>query len=186
MNQYLFKTCDPQQDREAIIDLYDAVRDELHLPDRQTVADMVDLLFTHGGVTGGYFQHRLVGAVGYFFGDPARQFDDKRILFLYVGAILPHFRGTRLFRSGLMFTLHGMRHRADEIRLQAEASNRFTNTLYGRFAQPLGRDKSLRGKDVITYGTRIEDALAKLTRKPSAPKACFNPAPHHQVPVVLR
>ena len=39
MNQYIYKTCDPQQDRDAIIELYDAVRDELQLPDRRAVTE---------------------------------------------------------------------------------------------------------------------------------------------------
>lgn len=39
-------------------------------------------------------------ALGYFFGDPAHDFANKEVLFMSVGAILPAYRGTRLFNKG--------------------------------------------------------------------------------------
>lgn len=184
MNQYFYKTCDPIADRLAVIDVYHEIRDELCLPDQTAVTKMVDLIFERGGVTGGYAgtEQKLVGALGYFLGDPGEQFADPTVLFLYVGAILPDYRGSRLFRGGLCYTLRRMSQvSVTRIRLQAETTNPFTNKLYSRFATPIGQGKSLRGRDVITYEATVGDALNSLSRS----RRAYAPTPHHVSPVAI-
>ena len=180
MSAYEMKNCQPNADRQAVIDLFYAVKEELYLPDRSAVEKMVDLIFAHGGVVGGYYAGQLVGAMGYFFGDPSEQFADKSILFMYVGAILPEHRGSRLFLQGLRFSLRQMQATpVAQIRLQAEAANSFTNRLYSRFAKPVGRSRSLRGVEVITYGNELGAALRTLGIRPARVAA---PTPHASIP----
>ena len=177
MNNFIYRTCQPNE-HEAVTDLYFANRKELCLPDRTAAGKVTELLFAKGQVTGGFFTNKLVGALGYFIGEPQHGFANKDVLYLYVGAILPGYRLTRLFHNGLLFTLEGYKGTAvTQIRLQAEKANPYTNKLYGRFAQPIAEEKSPRGVPVITYGGSIEEAIAYLSRwkrprpasKPAAP-----------------
>lgn len=180
MTQYRYKFCDATLDRAAVIDLFIAVKDELHLPDRSAVEQMVDLIFTRGGIIAAYHRDQMVGAGGYFFGDPTDDFADKSLLFIYVAAILPDFRGTRLFHGCLVHLLSQMQKEGmTAIRMQAETTNPFTNKLYGRFARKLGPGKSLRGIDVNVYGAPITEALAALSGRKRPSAAAYAPTPHH-------
>lgn len=164
MNNFVYKACVPK-DQDAVTDLYFATKKELCLPDRDAAQKVTDLLFAEGHVVGGFHNNILAGALGYFLGEPQQAYVNKEVLFLYVGAILPQYRLTRMFHQGLLFTLHLHKGgRVQEIRLQADAKNRYTNKLYGRFAQPIAKGKSPRGVPVITYGGSIEDAIAYLSR----------------------
>jgi len=173
---YSYKLLD-REDATAITDLLMAIKDELLLPDRSAAQKVTGLLFEKGGVAGGFHDGKLCGILGYFWGDPNEDFSDKRVLFLYVGAILEPYRLSRMFLQGLSFTLQMMQAEgAQEIRLQAETANPYTNKLYGRFARPVAKGKSLRGVPVITYGASIPSALNYLQtgRRPSRP---VNPHP---------
>lgn len=201
MTQYQYQTHVPKADRDTVIDLFFAVKDELRLPDRAAVVAMVDLIYAKGFVVGAYYEGKLVGAGGCFFGDPAEDFADKSVLFFYVAAILPDFRGTRLFHGCLVYLLrHIQGTGVTEIRMQAETTNPFTNKLYGRFATQCGTGKTLRGIAVNNYAAPITDALVALTRRkrPSAAQAraaqapaalapaAQAPTPHHAPPVTVR
>jgi hypothetical protein len=165
MNNFTYKSCGQAEDGQAIIDLLFAVKDELYLPDRGVIQAITAKCFANGGVFGAYHGEQLCGMMGYFYGEPDQGFANKEVAFLYVAGILEPYRLTRMFWHGLLFALrHFQQAGVQEIRLQAEAANPYTNRLYGRFAQPLARGKSLRGKDVITYSGRIENALAYLSR----------------------
>jgi len=164
MTNFIYKACIPQ-DQDAVTDLYFTTKEELCLPDRDAAQKVTDLLFAKGHVIGGFHGNVLGGALGYFLGEPQQAFTNKEVLFLYVGAILPQYRLTRMFHQGLLFTLQMHKGgRVQEIRLQADAENRYTNKLYGRFAQPIAKGKSPRGVSVITYGGSLDDAIAYLSR----------------------
>lgn len=179
MPQFTFKVCKPQEDRPAIVDLLVSLKSELYLPDRQVAAEITNRCFTHGGVIGGYDVTRLGGMMGYFYGEPDQDFANKKIAFLYVAGICEAYRRTGMFRQGLVFGLNEMQKQgAQSIRLQAETSNLYTNSLYGRFATALREDKNLRGIPVITYGGSIEDALHYLERRKRPLPQVFNPTPH--------
>lgn len=165
MTNFTYRICQPDE-RNAVTDVYFANKEELCLPDRSAAEQVTELLFCKGHVVGGYHNDKLVGALGYFLGEPQHDFSNNEVLYLYVGAILPAYRLTRLFHHGLLFTLQMYQGTAvTQIRLQAEAANPYTNKLYGRFAQPVARGKSPRGVPVTTYGSSIEDAIAYLTRR---------------------
>ena len=166
MNHYTFEFCTKDKDERSITDFLYSLKDELYLPDRQTAQAITNLVFEKGGVIAGYHESHLCAMLGYFRGEPDHGYVNKDIAFLYVAGIAKPYRLTRLFRHGLVFTVHGLQEaRVREIRLQAEAVNAYTNRLYARFARPLSEDKNLRGIPVITYGSSIEEALAYLERR---------------------
>jgi hypothetical protein len=166
MNTFTFKKMVQTADQEAIVDLVFSIKDELRLPDRETAEKVVNTCFTHGGIIGGYYDSQLVGMMGYFRGEPGKDYQNKETAFMYVACITDEFRLSRLFRKGLLYTFREFRKMGlKEIRLQAEATNPYTNRLYGRFAKPLGESKSLRGLPVVTYGGTLDEALRYLEPK---------------------
>ena len=165
MKYFTYRTCQPHE-KESITNLFMANQKELCLPDRTAADKVTAYLFAKGQITGGFFDEKLMGALGYFLGEPKQDFTNNDVLYLYVGSILPGYRLTRLFLHGLLYTLERYRGTAvTKIRLQAEASNPYTNKLYGRFAQPIAGELSPRGVPVITYGGSIETAVAYLSRR---------------------
>jgi hypothetical protein len=179
MPNFTFKKCVQAQDQEAIVDLVFSIKDELRLPDRETAEKVVNLCFENGGIIGGYYGSQLVGMMGYFLGEPAKDYQNKKTAFMYVACIADEFRLSRLFRKGLLFTFREFRKMGlREIRLQAEATNPYTNRLYGRFARPLGESKSLRGLPVITYGGTLDEALRYLEPKKRSAAQTTTTVPH--------
>jgi len=163
MSPYTFKVCNQVEDQEEIVDFLFDIREELYLPDRQVCQEIVDLCFAHGGVIAGYDGSHLVAMLGYFYGESQCDYVNRETVFMYVAGIQEPYRLTRVFYKGLVFSLQQFQKAgAKAIKLQAEAANPYTNKLYDRFAQSIGRGKTLRGKDVITYSGSIEDALCYL------------------------
>ncbi len=175
MNNFTYRICQPDE-KEAVTDVFYANREALCLPDRTAAEKVTTLLFTKGQVLGGYHGDRLVGALGYFLGEPQHDFANNEVLFLYVGAILPAYQLTRLFYHGLLYILQLYQGTAvTQLKLQADAANPYTNKLYGRFAQPIAKEKSPRGVPVITYGGSIENAITYLSRGKRARPAPATP-----------
>ena len=161
-----FRFCYKQIDQESLIHFLDKHRKELYLPDRAAVCAVIDRVFAEGGCFAGYDpQGNIEAMMGFFFGAPDQGFAERHILFMYVAAISPRYRLTRAFHTGLRQSLTAFKAMGiHSIQLQAQASDRYTNKLYGRFARPISTGHSLRGQPVVTYGGPIEDALAYLTR----------------------
>lgn len=182
MSNFTYRLC-RQDEKEAVTDLFFATQEALCLPDRAAAAKITESLFARGHILGGYHNNKLVGALGYFLGEPKHDFANNNVLYLYVGAILPEYQLTRLFYHGLLFILNFYQGTAvTQIRLQAEKANLYTNKLYGRFAHPIAEEKSPRGVPVITYGGSIEGAIAYLSRGkrrrqrqiPATPRQFYN------------
>lgn len=167
---YSFRPCYQQIDGDTTVDFLFLQKDELYLPDRTAVSQVINLLFEKGGIFGAFDQQQQMHAMlGFFFGEPAQDFRNKDILFIYVTAISRSYRLTRLFRDGFAYCLRQFQDMGlHEIRMQAGETDRYTNKLYGRFAHPLGQGKTLRGKPVITYGNTIDGALASLEMRQRA------------------
>lgn len=161
-----FRFCHRPLDEQATVDFLDTQKDALYLPDKTAVSQVVDLVFNKGGVFAGFDKQRQMQAVlGFFFGEPKQGYRNKEILYMYVAAMAETYRLTRAFHVGLTQVLREFQQMGlQEIRLQAAEGDRYTNKLYGRFAQPIGSEKSLRGKVAITYGGTIADALTYLER----------------------
>lgn len=162
MTQYTFAQCG-RRDEAVLADFIMTVKDELYLPDRAAVTAMLDLLYREGGICAVYDRDTICGVLGFFYGEPARDFGNKEVVFLYVAAIAPAYRLSRVFHYGLLSALRAFQRQGKrEIRLQAEAANPYTNKLYSRFAACLYPGYSLRGVPVNTYGGEITQALAAL------------------------
>ncbi|MCA9996529.1 MAG: hypothetical protein KDE56_12310 [Anaerolineales bacterium] len=175
---FSFRFCFPQIDRQTAVSFLYQNKEELHLADETAVSQVVDLVFDKGGVFGGFDrQQQMQGMLGFFFGEPQQEYRNKEVLFMYVAAIAPSYRLTRMFHTALTTALHEFQKMGlEEIRLQAEDIDRYTNKLYGRFAQPISEDVTIRGIKVITYGGSIENALAYLQR---GRQPQFHHTPHY-------
>ncbi len=177
-----FRFCRQQDDEQAVVDFLFSVKEDLALADRTAAAKVVSLAFDRGGIFAGYDQGGIKAMLGYFLGEPDRDFANKEVIFMYVAAIARPYRLTRAFHKGLTQALRDFQAMGCRgIRLQARKADPYTNKLYGRFAQLIAEGKSPRGDAVMTYGGRIEDALYYLERgrrkRPFA--AAMNPTPHH-------
>lgn len=178
MNTYTFKNLVQYQSSDAIIKLIFALKDELYLVDETAVQNVLDLCFQKGGFIVGYRQKTPCAMMGYFWGEPRLNFANREVAFMYMAGILKPFRHTAVFLQGLSFGLQTFQAAgAREVRLQAEKANPYTNRLYRRFAKPLSSDRSLNGKEVITYGATIEAALATLNFDS---RSAHHHAPHPQ------
>ncbi len=166
-----YRFCYPQIDRHHVVDFLGTQKAELYLQDESAVHQVADLVFENGGVFAGFDPaKRLQSMLGFFFGDPADEFSDKQLAFLYVAAISPNFRLTRAFHVGLKQVLGQFQEMGlESIRMQAKTTDKYANKLYGRFARPIGEGFSLRGQPVITYGGSIEEALAYFEPKKREP-----------------
>ncbi|MCO5191284.1 MAG: GNAT family N-acetyltransferase [Anaerolineae bacterium] len=177
MTSYNFKLCS-ENDTATIIDFLMTVKDELYLPDRAAIEAMMTLICEQGGVVGAYDGETLCGMMGFFYGEPTHDYDNKEIVFLYVAAIADEYRLSRVFHKGLLFALRQFKQMGkSEIRLQAEAANPYTNKLYARFANYLYASKTLRGVPVNTYGGSITTALSCLARRSRTSQSVPAPAP---------
>lgn len=149
--------------RQQITDFLFSIGDELYLPDRQAAKKVTDLCYEKGGFIAIYDGDTLCGASGYFIGEPQCDFVNTDVAFMYVAGILPKYRRSRLFVSGLAFALAefekmGLR----TFRLQAETSNPYTNRLYARFATLRGQSRSIRGIGVNCYEGNTALALRSV------------------------
>lgn len=161
-----YRPCYQQIDEGSLVDFLYVQKDELFLPDKTAVSQVIDVLFHKGGIFGAFDrQEQMQAMLGFFFGEPGKEYANKETGFIYVTAIARSYRLTRLFRDGFAYSLRQFQQMGvNEIRLQAGEMDRYTNKLYGRFAHPLGKGTTLRGKPVITYGNTVDDALAALER----------------------
>ncbi|MFK7802214.1 MAG: hypothetical protein AB8G95_11320 [Anaerolineae bacterium] len=162
-----YRFCYSQIDQQTVARFLSTQKKELYLPDDTAVQQVVDLAFEKGGVFAGFDQQKnMQSMMGFFFGDPTNDFVEKELAFMYVATIAKNYRLTRAFHVGLKQVLESFSEMGlSAIRMQARATDKYVNKLYGRFAQPLSTGFSLRGQPVITYGGSIDDALAYFRPK---------------------
>ncbi|MCB0036080.1 MAG: hypothetical protein KDE51_18750 [Anaerolineales bacterium] len=160
MSTYTYKLADPTDDYQDALGLLYAIKEDLHLANKEACAKIIDVCFEKGGIVLGYDEQTVVSLGGFFWGDPTEAYRDSSVGFVYVAAILPEYRLSRVFFVGLRFLLQTLKQLgAGQVRMQARKGDPYTNRLYSRFARPLGEGKSLRGDAVLTYGNEIEAAL---------------------------
>ncbi|MFC3770199.1 hypothetical protein [Paenibacillus sp. GCM10012303] len=102
--------------------------------------DMVEILYTY--LTQGHLifvedaNNQVIGATAYYHGTPERDFQDKDIAFLDMAVADKAYRGTRLFLTGLQYTVNQIAQlhpEVQEIRLAALADNPYLRRLYSKF-----------------------------------------------------
>ena len=90
------RACYQLLDEATIVDFLYAQKEELLLPDKAAAATVVQTLFDKGGVWGGYdAEGEMQAMLGFFFGEPSKQFRNKETVFIYVTALSPTMRLTR-------------------------------------------------------------------------------------------
>lgn len=129
------------------------------------MAQIVQLIFEKGGAIVGYHDDELVAMVGYFIGEPSREYANKEVGFIYIAGLAKSHRLSRAMWSGLGFTFRHLQELGvQEFRCHAREGDPYTNRLYSHFANRLGEDVSLRGDPTILYGNTIENVLAYVDR----------------------
>lgn len=185
MGHYTFRFYQEAADSEEAVDFLMALQADFHLKDRDSAEQIVARCFERGGIFGVYDGARLCGMSGFFYGEPEQDFANAdEVGFMYVAGILPPYRGTHIFFQGLLVMLRHFEARGlRAFRLQARASDPYTNRLYNHFAPKVGESQSVRGDAVNTYGASVAQGLAFLMRRQRPSRAHSAPTPHH-VPTV--
>ena len=156
MANLTYKICS-EADTPALIDLLWSMKDELFLPDRNAAAEIIELLFQNGGTFATYDNNRMIGLLGYFLGEPADDFANKDVAFIYVAGLAREYRMSRAFQHGLAFALKKLSEFGlSEARFHAAESDPFTNRLYARFASPVRKEKNRRGHSCILYSRLLQ------------------------------
>ena len=175
-----FKICTPD-DTPLIIDFLLSVKDDFPGFDRQAVEDITRLLFDKGGVLAGFKRGQLIALLGYFLGEPARNYSNEEVGFLYLAALAKSVRMTHVAYQGLRFTIQSLQAMGvREVRFHALLTDRYTNRMYARFARQLGEAESLRGDPTILYGASVDEVLAYLTEPKCIPAKRPTPDSYHQ------
>lgn len=146
-----YRPCQPT-DAQAISDFLLTIGDELTIRDECEAAEMIALLFAKGGMLGAYREEQLIGVLGYFFGEPACNYANREIGFIYLAALAKPYRLSRVFQNGLFYTFPFLRELGvREVRFHAREHDRYLNRLYARIAQPLRKEVNRRGYPCILY-----------------------------------
>ncbi len=152
------------QDHDAMVDFLHSLGDELAIDKREVAEEMVRLLAAKGGALAGFADGSIVALVGYFKGDPSRQYEDEDVCFIYVSGIAQNYRLTRVFLDGYRALMQELASSGfTEIRCQASKENPYTNRLYSRLFRPDGETINRRGFPVNQYSLPFGLAAGKLT-----------------------
>ncbi|MEZ4677801.1 MAG: hypothetical protein R2932_26650 [Caldilineaceae bacterium] len=103
-----YRPCQPT-DAQAISDFLLTIGDELTIRDECEAAEMIALLFAKGGMLGAYREEQLIGVLGYFFGEPACDYANREIGFIYLAALAKPYRLSRVFQNALFYAFQFLR-----------------------------------------------------------------------------
>ena len=166
MNQlgWTYRLCFKQLDGEQLADLLWERRDKLFLDDRSAAIKIVDMLFENGGAMGAFDKNnKLQGMIGFFFGEPTKNFTNKNTIFIYVAAISKQYQQSRVFLKGLLLIARQSKQLGiDQFKMQASLTDTYNNRLYSKFAQPMGEEANLRGFPVMSYSGSMQAVLKKF------------------------
>ena len=169
-----------EADREGIIDFLYSLKDELYFAERAVAEEITSLLFIHGGAIVGTVEDEIVVVGGYFLGEPAQNFANKEVGFIYVAGIAKPYRGTAVFRTGLQYLLKtfqmwGLK----EIRMHALESDKRLNALYGSFANVIRKETNRRGLSCVLYGNTLDGVMQVLAERERR-RHMYNITPMHR------
>lgn len=157
-------------DRQAVVDFLYAIGDELYFDERVVAEEIVALLYERGGVIVGETKGLVTAVTGYFRGDPADDYANREIGFIYVAGLAKTHRGTAAFRTGLRFVMETFQTMGlQEVRFHALAQDVRLNAIYGSFAQPMRQETNRRGFDCVLYGSSIDRVLDILDTREKRP-----------------
>lgn len=154
-----FRNCTRALDEQAIyqyilehkVDFADFGPDEIE--------SVMNIVFERGEFIGGYDQnHNLQTLTGYLIGDPANNFTEQTLLFLYITIIATAYRGSRAFLDGLIMVIKKLEQdRFEKIRMHAHVDNLSVNRLYSKFAIPTGKGVTRLGQPIIIYEASLKE-----------------------------
>lgn len=160
MEAAMFQIC-TEKDQPKIIRFLESVKADFDNFDRQAVTEMTQLLYQHGGIIGGYKQQEMIGMLGYFLGEPSRNYRNKEVGFVYITALAQKVRRTGVARQGLWFTMQTMQGIGIErVRFHARKTDPYTNGLYSHFARCIGEEQNRRGYTCNLYEASVSEVLA--------------------------
>jgi hypothetical protein len=112
-------------------------------------------------------KERVVAVCGYFYGTPEQEYDDRdRLVLLDIVIIDRDYRRTRVFVRGFQHVLQFVQEEnphVTELRFVAQASNRYVQALYGKFAEAKELRDSELGPEQV-YAVKIHSLKAFLNR----------------------
>lgn len=165
------------EDFAAVVGFFNTIRSELYLKDSGDVIQMCGNFFARGGAIAGFVNGQLVGAVGYFIGDPCDGYRDNGVGFIYVAGLAPQYRHSAAFRIGLQFTMtHFSALGLREVRLHALRSDVRLNAIYSSFMQDKEPQTNMRGLACNLYRSSLEHIMYVLHNRPKNPRR-FDPTP---------
>ena len=160
-----FRPCHPIE-QESLKTLLWALREPLHIKERETIDIVLRNLWTYGGVLGIYEGADLIGMFGYFLGEPKQEFFNRHISFIYVAGILPAHQRPGIFLRGVYaLTQHLDELGVSEMRCHAAEDDPYTQRLYGRLGDEIGRELNGRGLPCILYACSVDLVLARTNRQ---------------------
>ena len=163
MPMTIFRVCN-ENDRSDIGDFLESVKEDFAGFDRNVIDNVVERTFKRGGAIAAYQDKSMVGMLGYLHGEPSLNFANREVGYMYLTALAPRVRLTRVFPDGLLFTMQIMQDIGiEQVRFHALKTNPYTNRLYERFARCIGEEENLRGYVCNLYAASVSEVLASLS-----------------------
>jgi len=122
----------------------------------------------HGYITNGHLVQitddlrNIVGVVGYYYGTPEKEFEDKHIVLIEAAILARKNRKTAAFVRGFQQLVDTIRLEASDVRLfqfNVSADNHYLLKLYSKFAEPISTEGSFH-----RYSVEIERLKEFLDR----------------------
>ena len=159
-----FAVC-TKADTATIHDFLWSIKDDFvaSLPDKQTIEEITQLLFDKGGALAGYRDDKMIALLGYFWGEPSKDYRNKDVCFVYIIGLTKSLRRTRIVHEGLRYMIETFRSKGiHNLRFQAAETDQYMNRLYSLIAKPLGKEIHRRGFPCILYEATVDEVAAHL------------------------
>ncbi|MEM7132526.1 MAG: hypothetical protein AAF702_39855 [Chloroflexota bacterium] len=177
MSQYQFRLCTPD-DAAAVQNFLWSLKDDLFFTERETVEEITQTLFQEGGILVGTQYDEMVALLGYVYGNPAKDYQNKDVGFLYVVGLAESVRRTRIMLEGLHFVVRTFLARGTKtFRFHALETDKNINRMYSLLARPIGKERNRRGYPCNLYEATIEELAVALSRMNQDTQAQIGSAP---------
>ncbi|WP_025026380.1 hypothetical protein [Caldalkalibacillus mannanilyticus] len=161
-----FIECDENKDFEATLDFFLLFLDDFQgTLDANAMEDALNLTYLHGKVYCALRQEKVIGMVGFTFGDPDDHYLDPSIAFIVYTLLLPDYRRSLDFVTGCRAFLDIFEaSHITEVRFKAIYNHRYNNQLYSKFSRSTQQVLSSTGIPCNLYTIKMEDLKLKLGR----------------------
>ncbi len=153
-------------DHTVVTDFLYSIRDELYFSEHTVAVEIADLLYSRGGIIGGFHEGQMVALVGYFFGQEADNYTDQQTALIYVAGLAKPYRSSGIFAVGLAFLVKSLDQLGvTRLRLHVLETDKRLNAIYSTFATPIRTERNRRGLCCVLYGNSVEGVLAHLKQR---------------------